>query len=352
VTELADRPSDASVRRAIEFAVSLAAAGVDLPDATNSLRAYRHRASLSKPQLKTLRRLLESDDALRAAVAQRADPGLVDEIGLAWLHAAHPAEELRPQRTVRTRRTAPVSAAEQSSERVSALADMVASLRRELDDRTRTVARLERRVRAALTAATDAAAHNDELQRELDETRRARDRLLARLAVTEQPSAFVAAAESGGATRLRRERRRPIGIPGGLAPDSNAAVTHVLTTAGAVLLVDGYNIAKAGWPRLSLRHQRDALVAFSDDVCRRLGVVISVVFDGTERIQRPTVPTVSRVLFTADDETADDRIRSLVVELDQATPVVVVTSDRQLADDVRRRGATVVASEWMLALRR
>jgi hypothetical protein len=341
------------VRRAIEFAVSLAAAGVELPDATNSLRAYRHRASLSKPQLKSLRRLLEGDDVLRAAVAQRADPGLVDEIGLAWLRSAHPVEEPQPRRTVRApRRAAPMSADQQSSERVSALADTVASLRRELDDRTRTVARLERRLRAALTAASDAAAHNDELQCELDETRRARDRLLASLSATERPSAFVVAAEIEGTTRLRRERRRPIGTPGGLAPDSNAAVTHVLTTPGAVLLLDGYNIAKAGWPRLSLRHQRDALVAFSDDVCRRLGVVITVVFDGTERIQRPTVPTVSRVLFTADDETADDRIRTLVVELDHATPVVVVTSDRQLADDVRRRGATVVASEWLLALRR
>jgi predicted RNA-binding protein with PIN domain len=50
------------------------------------------------------------------------------------------------------------------------------------------------------------------------------------------------------------------------------------------------------------------------------------------------------VLFSRPDEIADDLIRRVVRAEPPGRPVVVVTSDRELAESVRRSGARTVAS--------
>jgi hypothetical protein len=46
----------------------------------------------------------------------------------------------------------------------------------------------------------------------------------------------------------RRRQRKPIAVPGGVYGNSEAAGEHLLRTLDVVVLVDGYNVAKLGWP--------------------------------------------------------------------------------------------------------
>jgi predicted RNA-binding protein with PIN domain len=55
-----------------------------------------------------------------------------------------------------------------------------------------------------------------------------------------------------------------------------------------------------------------------------------------------------RVLFSAPGEPADDVIRRLVAAEPEGRPVAVVSSDREVADDVRRAGAHAVPSDLLL----
>ena len=60
-------------------------------------------------------------------------------------------------------------------------------------------------------------------------------------------------------------------------------------------------------------------------------------------------PRGVRVLFSRAGVLADDVIRALVTAEPEGRPVVVVTSDRAVADSVRRRGAHPVPSAVLLA---
>ncbi|MEP6762609.1 MAG: NYN domain-containing protein, partial [Sporichthyaceae bacterium] len=55
-----------------------------------------------------------------------------------------------------------------------------------------------------------------------------------------------------------------------------------------------------------------------------------------------------RVLFSKPGEIADELIRRLVREEPPGRPVVVVSSDREVADGVRRSGARPVSSDALV----
>lgn len=77
--------------------------------------------------------------------------------------------------------------------------------------------------------------------------------------------------------RVRRPKRVPLSIPGGLFDDSAAAAAHLLAQPDVVLLVDGYNVAKLGWPALSLEQQREALLDAIEAHVRRSALNVEVV---------------------------------------------------------------------------
>ena len=62
----------------------------------------------------------------------------------------------------------------------------------------------------------------------------------------------------------------------------------------------------------------------------------------------PAAPRGLRVLFSSAGEPADDLIRRLVAAEPPRRPVVVVSSDREVAEDVRRAGAYPVDSVLLL----
>ena len=69
--------------------------------------------------------------------------------------------------------------------------------------------------------------------------------------------------------------------------DSAAAGEHLLRTQGVLVLVDGYNVAMLGWPRLHLHQQRDQCVQAAETIARRWGTDVHVVFDGAEVVGTP-----------------------------------------------------------------
>ena len=148
----------------------------------------------------------------------------------------------------------------------------------------------------------------------------------------------------------RASQRKPIAIPGGLYGDSLAAATHVMRTRQAVVIVDGYNVAKLAWPTFELVDQRRLCIELLEDMVRRNGAEIRVVFDGADVVGASAGRRLIRVQFSRSGVSADDVIRAEVRALPATTPVVVVTNDQAIVSDVRGEGANVVSSEMLLAV--
>jgi predicted RNA-binding protein with PIN domain len=119
------------------------------------------------------------------------------------------------------------------------------------------------------------------------------------------------------------------------------------------VLVDGYNVAKQAWPNLDLAGQRVVLLDAIENLVRRYGSDITVVFDGADVIGATADGRrVVRVVYSPQDVTADDVIRDEVRRLPGTRHVVVVTNDREIMTDTRRLGANLMSSDQLIALMR
>jgi len=128
------------------------------------------------------------------------------------------------------------------------------------------------------------------------------------------------------------------------------ALERLLGLPSVHLVVDGYNVTKTGYPELSLSDQRERLIRQLAALAARTSAEVTLVFDGAGVVAVPTTaPRGVRVLFSDPGVLADDVIRALVTAEPEGRPVVVVTSDRAVADSVRRRGAHPVPSAVLLA---
>ncbi len=151
-------------------------------------------------------------------------------------------------------------------------------------------------------------------------------------------------------SRRDRNRRRPAALPGGVYGTSRDAAEHLVRLPGVVVLLDGYNVAKLGWPHLDLEQQRDRCIASAEDVARRYGTDVRVVFDGADVPGVPAARRLVRVRFTPAGVLADDALREAVAGIADEVAVVVVTDDRAVLDDVRAGGANTLASRQWLEL--
>lgn len=150
--------------------------------------------------------------------------------------------------------------------------------------------------------------------------------------------------------RPKPSSRKPIAIPGGVYGDSLAAADHLLRTPQAVVIVDGYNVAKLGWPTMELVHQRELCIEMLEDLARRIGADIRVVFDGSDVVGASARRRLIRVQYSPPGVIADDVIRAEVRSLPATTPVVVVTNDQAIVSDVRAEGANPVSSNMLLVV--
>ncbi|MFI1503110.1 NYN domain-containing protein [Streptomyces platensis] len=129
-----------------------------------------------------------------------------------------------------------------------------------------------------------------------------------------------------------------------------ALLDQLLALPQAHLVVDGYNVTKTGYPTMPLEKQRLRLLGGLAVLAAQTGAEMTCVFDGAE-LAAPVLlapPRGVRVLFSKPGVTADELIRQLVRAEPPGRPVVVVSTDREVADGVAKAGARPVASALLL----
>jgi predicted RNA-binding protein with PIN domain len=164
------------------------------------------------------------------------------------------------------------------------------------------------------------------------------------------------ASSSGRRKTQRPAKRSPLPVPTGLLDDARETLKEWLSNHELTLVVDGYNVTKheKGFGDLALEKQRDRLIAELQRLSARFAKAsIVCVFDGTEVLPGTARRKKGRVKieYSRAHETADDHIVALVKDL-PPDPVVVVTSDRELQQRVRRLAATVATSPQLLEVAR
>ncbi|WP_083975702.1 NYN domain-containing protein [Kitasatospora mediocidica] len=135
-----------------------------------------------------------------------------------------------------------------------------------------------------------------------------------------------------------------------LAEDDPALLDQLLAIPQVHLVVDGYNVTKTGYPTLPLEQQRMRLLGGLAMLAQRTQAEVTCVFDGQD-LDVPVImapPRGVRVRFSRTGQTADELIRQLVRAEPQGRPVVVVSTDKEVADGVRKAGARPVASVLLL----
>lgn len=138
---------------------------------------------------------------------------------------------------------------------------------------------------------------------------------------------------------------------GGARIADASGLDRLLRLPSVHLIVDGYNVSKTGYPELTLFDQRTRLIGALGAVTARTGAEVTVVFDGAAVVAGPMrQPRGVRVLFSEPGVLADDVIRELVAAEPAGRPLLVATSDRAVADSVRRRGAHPLPSSVLLDL--
>ncbi|MFE2356397.1 NYN domain-containing protein [Streptomyces parvulus] len=231
---------------------------------------------------------------------------------------------------VRTESQTQVSAAESETRRLKTrLGEAEAAL-----EATRKAAREGRsvedmRVRLLLDTLLDAA---QGLRREL-----------ALPPVSVRPAETVDAVEPGRMTPKDIAARA-------LSENDPAILDQLLALPQAHLVVDGYNVTKTGYPQMPLEKQRLRLLGQLSQLAAQTGAEMTCVFDGAE-LAAPVLlapPRGVRVLFSKPGVTADELIRQLVRAEPPGRPVIVVSTDREVADGVARAGARPVASVVLL----
>ncbi|MFG2296684.1 NYN domain-containing protein [Streptomyces sp. NPDC048603] len=135
-----------------------------------------------------------------------------------------------------------------------------------------------------------------------------------------------------------------------LSETDPALLDQLLALPQAHLVVDGYNVTKTGYPTMPLEQQRLRLLGGLSMLAAQTGAEMTCVFDGAE-LAAPVLlapPRGVRVLFSKPGVTADELIRQLVRAEPSGRPVVVVSTDREVADGVAKAGARPVASLLLL----
>ncbi|MGZ4593021.1 MAG: NYN domain-containing protein [Actinomycetes bacterium] len=314
------------------------------PAAVGAADQHLARATAAAESTQTAEAVARLQEALAAVRAQgRAELARArEELEAARAETAVVARELREEKGARRR--AERAAADAEAAAVAA-ADAAAAATEAAEAEVRRItsrlAEAEEAVEAARRSTREGRSAEDaRLRLLLDTVVDAASGLRRELAlppVTSRPADFVDAAAPGtvGAVSERT-----------MISDDPAQLDQLLSLPQVHLIVDGYNVTKTGYPDLSLERQRARLVGGLQALAARSGAEVTCCFDGATVAGR--VPSMTgrgvRVLFSKPGEIADELIRRLVRAEPAGRPVVVVSSDREVADGVRRVGARTVSA--------
>ena len=141
------------------------------------------------------------------------------------------------------------------------------------------------------------------------------------------------------------------GVGRSLQSDDPMLLRRLLELPRAHLIVDGYNVSKSAWPTSPLDEQRNRLSGRVAALAAGKGIEATIVFDGADLVHPPNVamPRGLRVLFSPPGVIADDTIRHLVSAEPVGRPLVVVSTDREVAESVTKMGARSVTSQALIA---
>ena len=400
----ADALPDRALLLSLELAVGIAAAGTKLRPPMPypaGLKPFLRFHKLPNGVLGQVRSVVEADPVFLRRLASVVTDELVDEVGLLWLtrpegwqetaaglaaaadeRSVDDAGELRREQkrresaegvaararlevvTLREQLSAEREARQAAEVEAQRLGAELLAARTQSQQLERAVKKRAAGADAAMGKVDDVAAELDRVRAELADAVEARDAALADRAAVHSGGAAdlqrvrvllaeALAATHGPAASVRRRRRKPIAVPGGVYGNSEAAGEHLLRTPDVVVLVDGYNVAKLGWPSLQLDQQRARCIEAAENLARRWGPLIHVVFDNTTVVGAAAPGRrMVRVSFSPEGVIADDVLRAEVAALDPDQPVVVVTNDQAVIADVRAAGANVLSSDVFLALAR
>ncbi len=395
------------LRSALEFAVLMAQEGRKFKPPMKypkGLDRFMKMSRVPTASLATVRRLVEDDPVFRSRLAAGALPELVDPIGKLWLERPtgwadeldrlvaelEAAEDAADAATELKRAEKRRDAAEQVAARTRAelviVQEMVAERDDVIDGLRADVAKLTEsleEVRAALVDTRNEVRHARDREAaavgKLEGAEAARDRAVASqgeaevirdhvladraiMAAERSELARLAAAAGQIADQLahlaspprsgtpKPARRKALPLPGGVVGDSAAAAEHLLRS-GASIVVDGYNVAKLAWPGLDLAGQRVVALDAIENLARRFGSDITVVFDGDDIVGAAADRRrIVRVVYSPAGVIADDVIRDEVRRLPVTRPVVVVTNDQEIVRDVRAMGANTMSSDQLIGL--
>jgi predicted RNA-binding protein with PIN domain len=402
----ADVP-DEVLRPALELAVGVAATGAKLRPPLAfpvELKRFLRFHKLPPTALAQVRGAIEGDADFRKRLGSVATAELVDDVGVLWLSRpegwVQSIAELLPKKIVdegpslrreeRRRLAAEEAAARGRAELLGAMAELDReraarnALVTERDRLTAEVEEVRARLREAQRAEHATAQTLAKVQSELHE---------ARLAIPEsQPErpappvidaatlrrlidgaisastdsvrlltagldelAEVEAITTGTTARVQRDRvwRKALRLPGGVRAGTLEAAEFLLRVKGALVLIDGYNVAKLGWPSLDLDHQRQQCIVASENLAKRWNMSMTIVFDGASvEGAHSAARRKVRITYSPAGVSADDVLRAEVAALEVAKPVVVVTNDRAILTDVTAAGANTVSSDDFLILLR
>ena len=399
---------DEALRGVLEFAQSVVrelarAEGDDRVPAP--LRRYARAKRLDRAGLNVFRRVLEEDAALRAAILGGAQAGVqtaevqFDAVEWLWLERPEGWEEsirllldnrLEERRLARVQleengAVKRVEAVERHLDRARGENERLAEelrlehsarqeMKAELGRLSGVVQTLESQLAEARSEVRRAKQASESAERELSNVRLALSAAVESQHATEQRlDERSAALEAALEARVRAEavwasaeavspdrvvtvrttrdsgRRQPVPIPGGRYGNEVAVAEFLLAVPGAVVLVDGYNVAKTQWQNAVPVDLRERLLDLVESMVRRNGARVHVIFDGDEgTIGWTSTRRLVHVQFSAGGQTADDVIRLLARTVPETQALVVVTSDRELANSVRPLGANIIDSQQFL----
>ena len=398
MAEGAIAPDPKLLRDACRLAVAVARDG-ELAEprvpAPGGVRSILQFTRMSSAAYAIVRRSVDEDEAFRRRVAAAATDDEVGRAGWLWLHRPDgweadsaleaPDEHDRGRGMARLRRER--DGAEAAAARHQAAAAGAEAKRQRLEEKLNRAsaeaseaiaagqvlqARLalleverSEAVRALKVAEEELARMRRDLRLARESTRQTENEVLAGALADEivadpaaddmasdplWPPAGMTAGQSAGPPKARapkRSRQTRTVLPAGLFTGTPEADRHLLMSGKAVVVVDGYNLARAAWSGLEPVEERRRTVALLEEVQARSGGVVEVVFDGADGMVAPVASRSVRVRFSPTGVTADEAISALLATV-HTEAAVVVSSDQEVADDARGQGALVLGSHQFL----
>lgn len=110
-----------------------------------------------------------------------------------------------------------------------------------------------------------------------------------------------------------------------------------------MFLIDGYNLLHAFVPGRPTDRERERLVTLIEAWCRRGGYRARIVFDPTAGLRSRELRGAVEIRGVAEGRTADEEILRTLASTRDRTAYTVVSDDRAIVAEARKRRCRVVA---------